>query len=432
MAADAITLYELTSRISQAVYRGPGTQNVWVTAELSDVSTKGGHTYMELIQKDDTGKQLAKIRAMIWRGDSYQITRFEQQTGQRFATGIKLMVKGSASVHPVFGLSLTITEIDPNYTMGDLYLRRKEIINRLKADGVFDDNRNLKWNELTLRVAIISAEQAAGYGDFMKHLTAAGNRYRFCVRLFQAVMQGERTVPTVLSAFNDIEDNIDAWDCVVVIRGGGATSDLAAFESYDLAYRIATFPIPVIVGIGHERDETVLDYVANQRVKTPTAAADLLLRHWEQHYQRLLDLSRELQAAVLDRVSAENIQLSYLDTNLRNLAVAATERADNRLTRNAMALESVNNRALLPARQRIAAMAEKLSLLSLNVIAKKSDALESKSKLLEVLSPQSVLKRGYTITMAGEKIIKSANDKLSPGTEIVTRFYDGTVESTIK
>lgn len=430
MEAETITLFELTNRIGQTIYRTPGTQNVWVTAELSDVSTKGGHTYMELIQKDDTGRQLAKIRAMIWRNDAYQITRFEASTGQKFATGIKLKVRASATMHPVFGLSLTISEIDPFFTMGDLYIRRQEIIRRLQADGVFDDNKKLSWHDLSLRVAVISAEQAAGYGDFMKHLTTAGQKFRFVAQLFPAVMQGERTVPTVLDALARIEDDGEQWDCVVVIRGGGASSDLASFENYDLAYRIATFHIPVIVGIGHERDETVLDYVANRRVKTPTAAADILLNHWTELYQKLLDFGRLLQSTVQERVGAENMQLSYFDSNLNNFSAAALERTGNRLLRSVMTLESVNNRSILPARQRLAAMADKLCLLSRSAVSTRRENLEAKKKLLDALSPEAVLKRGYTLTMTGGRILKSAKETLPHGTELITRFNDGEITST--
>lgn len=432
MEAETITLFELTNRIGQTIYRTPGTQNVWVTAELSDVSTKGGHTYMELIQKDDTGRQLAKIRAMIWRNDAYQITRFEASTGQKFATGIKLKVRASATMHPVFGLSLTISEIDPFFTMGDLYIRRQEIIRRLQADGVFDENKKLSWHDLSLRVAVISAEQAAGYGDFMKHLTTAGQKFRFVAQLFPAVMQGERTVPTVLDALARIEDDGEQWDCVVVIRGGGASSDLASFENYDLAYRIATFHIPVIVGIGHERDETVLDYVANRRVKTPTAAADILLNHWTELYQKLLDFSRLLQSTVQERVGAENMQLSYYDSNFNNFSAAALERTGNRLLRSVMTLESVNNRSILPARQRLAAMADKLCLLSRSAVSTRRENLEAKKKLLDALSPEAVLKRGYTLTMTGGRILKSAKETLPHGTELITRFNDGEITSTIQ
>lgn len=430
MQNETITLQTLNNRIGRAIAIDSGTQNVWVTAELSDVSVKNGHTYMELIEKDSRGMQVAKARAMIWRSSSHEIMRFQELTGQKFCSGIKLKVLASATMHPLFGLSLTITEIDPAFTMGDLLIKRREILERLKKEGVLEDNRNLTINALNLRIAVISAPEAAGYGDFCNHLSAAGIRYRYRHQLFPAVMQGEKTVTTVLAALEDIENCQSEWDCVVIIRGGGATSDLAAFESYELAYRIATFPIPVIVGIGHERDITVLDYVANTRVKTPTAAADFLIQSWDNELTVLQDLSRNLIDAVREKVGAENMQLSYFVNNLNIFPLNAIEKTAAKLDRNLMFLESQSSKIIAPQKMFLSVLRERVIEAVGNVTEREKVRIQNISNLLKVLSPASVLKRGYTMTVVDGKILKSAKEKLDTNTEITTIFHDGKIIST--
>lgn len=269
MANEALTLLELNKRISSLITVA-STQNVWVTAELSDVAVRGGHCYMELLQKDvERGTTLAKARAMIWSSLYPRIeAQFYAATGQRFGTGIKVMVQVSATMHPVYGISLVINAVNPEYTMGDLLRRRREMLERLKQEGILEMNRSLEWILVPQRIAVISAPGAAGYGDFVNQLYSNPAKLRFEVKLFPAVMQGERAPETIISALEQIAAQADEWDGVVIIRGGGATSDLVAFENYDLAVHVAQFPLPIIVGIGHERDVTILDYVANMRVKT--------------------------------------------------------------------------------------------------------------------------------------------------------------------
>lgn len=429
MQQETITLYELNSRIAQAILNNRGTQQVWITAELSDVSNKGGHTYMELIQKDERGTQVAKARAMIWRGSAGEIDNFEKITGQSFCSGIKLKVLASATMHPVFGLSLNITRIDPTFTMGDLLIRRREILERLKREGVLEDNKSLPWPVLPLRVAIVSAQGAAGYGDFMKHIQVSGARFRFSTYLFAATMQGENTIPTVLRALSEIEDHQDKWDCVVLIRGGGATSDLASFENYDLAYRIATFPLPVIVGIGHERDVTVLDYIANVRVKTPTAAADFLVQQCNDRLDSLNRYAQTLCDIARDRIHNEILQLSYLESNNINFARNVVSRAMARLERATLLLESVNSKSILPAKHKLEAFGDKLGILAKTAVERQKTDLKALEQLIEALSPQSVLKRGYSITRINGKIITSAECSPEPGTELTTTLYNGEIKS---
>lgn len=431
--SESISLYQLNRLMGNVILSTPGTQNVWVTAELSDVSTKGGHVYMELIEKDDRGSAIAKARAMIWQSTAYKILpKFETITGQRFVSGIKVMVKASASLHPLYGLSLNITDINPEFTMGDLLRRRNEILARLKNEGILDANKSLPWNVPSLRIAIISASTAAGYGDFSHHLATAGLRFRFTTRLFPAAMQGEKTVDSVLSAFDSIENHIEKWDVVVIIRGGGATSDLASFESYELAARIACFPIPVIVGIGHERDITVLDYVAKVRVKTPTAAADLLIQEVTAHLEDLREKITIMTDLVRERIKGDHLQLSHYSSSIPLIAENTLRKVSNNLQKMILFLESAATKRLLPANNHILNLAQQLKIYSENVLSRSKEYLSAKSAMLEVLSPQSTLKRGYSITTANGRTLKSVNQRLEPGTTITTILHDGKLESILQ
>ncbi|MDE5786107.1 MAG: exodeoxyribonuclease VII large subunit, partial [Duncaniella sp.] len=255
----SLTLEQFNNLIAEVVTSAPSLRSAWVTAETSDLR-RNGHCYLELIQKNPlTGDTIARARATIWRTTFQRIDAdFFLATGTRLDSGMKVMVKVTANYHPAYGLSLNITDIDPAYTMGDLMRLRREILARLTADGVINLNRELEWKIPSLRVAVISAEGAAGYGDFMRHLADNPRRLSFTTALFGAVMQGTQAPASIIAALDEIASEEERWDCVVIIRGGGATSDLASFENYELAANIAQFPLPVIVGIGHERDVTVL------------------------------------------------------------------------------------------------------------------------------------------------------------------------------
>ena len=428
MNQQVVSLYGLSRLVADLIGSHPGTQNVWVTAELSDVNRRG-HIYMELIEKNADGQAIAKARAVIWANAATQIIgKFERATGQRFESGIKLMVKASVSMHPLYGLSLVITDINPEFTMGDLMRRRREILLKLQAEGILEDNRKLAWREPSLRIAIVSAPGAAGYGDFVHQLYSAG--FRFTTRLFPAVMQGDRTVPTVLAALESVESEIGNWDGVVIIRGGGATSDLAAFESYDLAARVACFPLPVIVGIGHERDVTVLDYVANMRVKTPTAAAEWLIQQASGQLDKLKMLAQQLHVSVSDRVAGQREQLSYLHASLPLVATSYLTRKKTQLERALSSVGTLSARRIAPGLQHLSSLAQRVQMLSSSAISRQISLLESKNSLLEALSPQATLKRGYTITLVGGRSVKTSKG-LTAGTKITTCLHDGDVESVI-
>lgn len=429
---ESITLLQLNKRLASLI-TVPSTQDVWVTAELSDVAVRGGHCYMELLQKDpERGTTLARARGIIWASIYPRIdAEFHAATGQRFATGIKVMVRVSATMHPVYGISLVINAVNPEYTMGDLLRRRQEMLTRLQAEGILEMNRSLEWTDVPLRVAVISAPGAAGYGDFINQLYNNAQRLRFKTRLFPAVMQGERAPETVIAALDCIAGECDDWDCVVLIRGGGATSDLVAFEDYSLAANIAQFPLPVVIGIGHERDVTILDYVANMRVKTPTAAAEWLISRGTAALDRLRRIGADMLQTASDKLSGCQSQLAYYEGLLPVAPVSVCERASALLHTHLVTLASTGSRRITPEIARLTHRGETLGQSVRNRLERQSSRLDSLSALLDALSPQSTLRRGYSITRAGGKAVTSVS-QLSPGTTIETTLSDGTIISVTK
>ena len=427
-----MTLSEFNARIERQVNGVPGLQNQWVIAETSDLRlNRSGHCYTELIEKDDRGTTIAKIGAAIWAGTYRDLyNKFLRSTGQVLATGMKVMVKVTVNFHSLYGMKVVINDIDPNYTLGDMARQRQEIINRLTAEGIIDLNKELPWPEVPQRIAIISAEGAAGYGDFMNQLT--GNPYglQFYTCLFNAVMQGAQTVPTVMAAMDRINRHIDLFDCVVIIRGGGATSELNSFDNYDLASYVANFPIPVIVGIGHERDVTVLDYVAALRVKTPTAAAETLIQRGTTALAHLDELQDAVVTAVRDTVGQAREHLAFfttmipaaarhlIDTNrirlgnhAKNIPFAAQGLIVNQRTRLERAVERMGDavsRALQREQQRLVALGDKATL----------------------LSPVNTLQRGYSLVRLGDKCVTAA-DQLHSGDQITVQFATGTTDATV-
>ena len=427
-----MTLSEFNARIERQVNGVPGLQNQWVIAETSDLRlNRSGHCYTELIEKDDRGITIAKIGAAIWAGTYRDLyNKFLRSTGQVLATGMKVMVKVTVNFHSLYGMKVVINDIDPNYTLGDMARQRQEIINRLTAEGIIDLNKELPWPEVPQRIAIISAEGAAGYGDVMNQLT--GNPYglQFYTCLFNAVMQGAQTVPTVMAAMDRINRHIDLFDCVVIIRGGGATSELNSFDNYDLASYVANFPIPVIVGIGHERDVTVLDYVAALRVKTPTAAAETLIQRGTTALAHLDELQDAVVTAVRDTVGQAREHLAFfttmipaaarhlidtnrirLDNHARNIPFAAQGLIVNQRTRLERAVERMGDavsRALQREQQRLVALGDKATL----------------------LSPVNTLQRGYSLVRLGDKCVTAA-DQLHSGDQITVQFATGTTDATI-
>ena len=283
----------------------------WIVAEVSEMRVAAnGHCYLEFVEKDASGtKFIAKARANIWRS-TYDLLApwFEQSTGHRLQAGLKVLVRVTATFHEVYGFSLNVIDIDPNYTLGDMERRRREILAQLREDGVLTLNKELELLRLTKRIAVISAATAAGYGDFCRQLEQSG--FLFTTKLFPAAMQGEKVEESVINALDTVANEQADWDAVVIIRGGGAVSELSCFDSYLLAANVAQFPLPVLTGIGHERDDTVTDCVAHCKFKTPTAVAAFLIERRKDEWDLFSELSERLQEAVELAIGKTSLKLA--------------------------------------------------------------------------------------------------------------------------
>ncbi len=431
---DSLTLRQLQQRV-QAHLLANDLRDVWVTAELSDVRVSGGHCYMELLEKDANGKIVAKARAAAWANVYRSIAHnFMAVTGQQFATGLKVMLRISVSYHEVFGMTMVVNDVNPEFTMGDLLRRRRESIMRLQREGILELNRKLTFPTPTLRIAVISARTAAGFGDFANQLFNNPSRLAFKVSLFQARLQGEQTSQSILAALERIASAREQWDCVVIIRGGGASSDLIAFEDYDLAAAIARFPLPVIIGIGHERDITLLDYVANMRVKTPTAAAEWLITEGEKQLDALRRIALMMGRTASDRLAGSAAQLSMLSTRLRLLPLQAMERSRAALTTCTLSLAGLSASRIAPAAARLDTISENIRREAATIIRRQSERLESFASLIDAFSPMATLRRGYTITRLTDsgKTLRSVADA-TEGALLTTTLPDGRIISaTVK
>lgn len=412
MTPTAITLLQLNERVTATLAATPSLTGVWVTAETSDVRSSGGHCYMELIDKDPaTGRARARLRATIWAARFARLNEvFRTATGSGITSDIKVMVCLSVSFHPIYGLSANITDIDPTYTVGDLLRRRREMIERLTAEGIIEQNRRLQWPAVPARIAVISARTAAGYGDFINQLYSNRYNLRFTTRLFPALMQGDGAPRSIVTALEAIAaDSVD-YDCVVIIRGGGATGDLAAFDDYVLAANIALFPLPVVIGIGHERDITLLDYVANMRVKTPTAAAEWLIGRGADALARLQTIATDIVGAATAAVGSAHRRLDFIAGQLPALTTGIIEKG--RLRTGQQVADSIVQSVT-------------------NILARQGDRLKALGTLLDTLSPQATLRRGFSITrLDGHAVADPA--QIPDGAVITTTLAQGTITSTVK
>ena len=407
-------------------------RNQWVIAETSDLRlNRSGHCYTELLEKDAKNETVAKIGAVIWGGNySTLYHKFLNATGQVLSTGMKVMVNVSVSYHHLFGLKLVINDIDPSYTMGDMARQRQEILNRLAKEGIIDMNKQLPWPEVPQRIAIISAEGAAGYGDFMNQLQ--GNPYglQFYTCLFHAVMQGTQTVPTVLAALDRINRHLDLFDCVVIIRGGGATSELNSFDNYDLAANVAQFPLPVIVGIGHERDVTVLDDVAALRVKTPTAAAEWLIQRGTDALSHLNELQDAVTTAVRETVGQAREHLAYFTSLIPATARSIIDTNRVRLDNHARNIPFAANNLIVNQRTRLERAMERMADAVNAAMQREQQRLHALGEKATLLSPVNTLQRGYSLVRVGDKCVTAAN-QLQPGDSVSIQFATGTADATV-
>ena len=428
-----LSLYELNSLVRDVISMSLP-DSYWVEAELSEAREGyGGHCYMELIEKDEhSNTPIAKAHASCWRNRWMLLKpQFERVTGQRIHAGMKVLLKVHAQFHENYGFSWIVDDIDPTYTMGDMARKRMEIIQTLKEEGVFDLQKELKLPMFCQRIAVISSATAAGYGDFCNQLADNGYGLQFSTALFAATMQGEGVEQSVISALNRINEEWENWDCVVIIRGGGATSDLSGFDTLALAENVANFPLPIITGIGHERDESVLDMISFQRVKTPTAAAAFLVDHLTEVYARVEDAQEAIVNYVKRRLQVERMKFERLSTQIPTLFSLVKVRQSNRL-------DQLLNRLKVKAERIPADGLHRLEMLDARLKEPVARKLERELHRIDMLSqraiaqdPERLLSRGYSITLKDGKSIKDAS-QLKAGDEIETRFAKGVAKAVVK
>ena len=422
-----MTLYELNSLVRETIEEELH-QEYWVEAELSEVREVRGHCYMQLVQYDrseEGGKRkryentpIAQASAKCWQS-SWQLLRpyFEKETGQRLHAGMKVLLQVYAQFHETYGFSWIVTDIDPTYTMGDMARKRQEIIRVLKDEGVFDLQKELPLPLFCQRIAVISSANAAGYGDFVNQLENNEYGFQFHTRLFPAVMQGEDVEKSVIAALEQIfrgsggteaRGNENAFDCVVIIRGGGATADLSGFDTLALAENVANFPLPIITGIGHERDESILDMVSHTRVKTPTAAAAFLIDHLKEVLEVLIDAQERITRYAQQKLSTLDAQLSVVAEAIPRLFSVVKTRQDARLD----------------------SMQEKMTMLIERRLETEQHRIQLVSEKVKSLDPTLLLRRGYSITLHNGKVVKDVS-VLNTGDELETRLAHGSVRSKV-
>ena len=380
------SLLELCSCIDEALSMELN-DTYWVRAEIASL-TERGHCYMELVEKAKNNAIAAKLRATCWQHVYHLLSAyFANETGQTLAVGMQVLLQVEVSFHAVYGLSLNVVGIDPTFTLGDLAHQRQLTIQRLQEDGVMDLQRSLPLPLLPRRVAVISAADAAGYGDFCHQLQSNSGGFRFHTQLFPAVMQGEQSPASIIAALQQIAATTDLYDLVVIVRGGGATTDLRNFDDYSLAFHCANFPLPIIAGIGHTRDVSVVDMVVHTSVKTPTAAAEWLIAAMQAQADRLGELQLRLQRVVQMAVRKQHSKLDALWQSLR----FATQRRLHR----------------------------------------QRTQLEFWEKTIALHSPERIYRMGYSLTTVNGKIVKSIND-VKTGDQLLTHTADGTITSEVK
>ncbi len=429
----SLSLLELNGLIRQILKQTFQT-TYWVQAELSDVRpTSTGHCYLELIQKDTAGKGLiARARAIIWNRTWMGLCPyFEQSTGQTFTSGIKVLVEVAVEFNELYGYSLIIQNVDPNYTLGDIARRRREILQQLEREGVLTLNKELPLPDMLQRIAVISSATAAGYEDFCRQLEENPYGLIFYPHLFPALMQGEQTEESILHALDRIAANFEHFDAVVIIRGGGATSDLTAFDTYLLAASCAQFPLPIFTGIGHERDDTVLDQVAHTRVKTPTAAAQFLIAHQYAHSLHLQEIHQRLEGYTLRLLHESN-------ENFRRLSDRVIQRVPQQLLQEQQRLLKTQQRMIQYAANKLSEedhrlrSIEKTLFHTANVFTTShTHRLQLIDQRLKALDPEVLLRRGYSITLKDGHIVTKATE-LSVGDTLLTCMQDGKIESTVR
>lgn len=404
-----LSLFQLNCRVQDAIEM-EFDEPIWLQAELSSVNVRGPHCYLDFVQKAVNGNTvMATAKGHIW-GNKRQLifSYFEKETGRPLSAGMQVMVQVEVRFDPNYGYSLNVIDINPAFTMGEIALRRQEIIRQLTEEGILEMNKELPLPRLLKRIAVISSEGAAGWGDFRNQLLANSYGLAFDVKLFPAIMQGEQVERTIISALNQIALEYDKWDAVVIIRGGGAVADLTGFDTLALAENVAQFPLPIITGIGHERDDTVIDLVSHTRVKTPTAAAGFIIEHQLDELALIDSIRKQLQERTKAALYAEHLKLKQITINLPNVCRTYQMGQVHKI-------ELLTNQIKQSVGQ---------------YFQKQNHRLELVRTQIEAANPERLFRLGYSVARINGKAIKDASE-LAPGDVVTISFSKGNAEATI-
>lgn len=455
MSEQTISLSELNDSIKNLV-EGTFDSPLWVMAEIAEMKVAvNGHCYLDLLERNErSGKDLARVRATIWR-NTFPLLKayFEETTGQILSAGLKVMLLVEVRFHSLYGYSLNVVDINPGFTLGEMALLREKILRELEDEGILELNKRLDFPLLPQRIAVISSEGAAGYEDFLNELMGNSWHYHFQVKLFPAIMQGGQTEASVVEALERIFESVDDFDVVVIIRGGGAKLDLSAFDNKLIAEHVAQFPLPVLVGIGHTKDQTVLDIVANQSLKTPTAVADFLLQKIKEQDDLLDEFQTVLQTVVNDIVMQEKDSLQALHFSFRNVVDYRIQQEKTRVSQFQIDIHRQCGYLLEMENQQLSYLPEKIQLLihsvfyqkersfehyfnrikrgGLMIIRQQKRQMDNFSEKVKLLQPETLLKRGYhLISDKTGKIIKEIED-VSVNDTVKIHFNKGIAFSKI-
>lgn len=452
---NSITLYELNSSIKQTL-KDRFADELWITAEITEIlNNSSGHCYLQLADKKEPDDSIvATARGTIW-SFTYRMLKpyFETTTGRSLAKGMKVLLKVEVVFHEVYGYSLNIKDIDPTFTIGDLERKKREIIEQLQKEGIIDMNKELEFPVLPKNIAVISSPTAAGLGDFMNHLQTNPYGYKFHIKLFPAVMQGEKTTDSVIAALDRIYEYESLFDVVVIIRGGGSQADLGSFDTYDMAANIAQFPLPVISGIGHERDETIVDRVAHLRVKTPTAAAAFLIETFHEQEEAAEELKNDFIAGVKKLINEQRTRQLLCLSGFKQSVQALLNNRDTRLKLLSQRIEHcselfissrmtgfdniksrLDNRLMSLFEKQSVALGNAVRLMeqrTKNIVLAHQYRLELAETKMKYVDPGNVLERGYSITRLNGKAVKD-KAALKPGDLLETEVAHGTIYSEVK
>jgi len=411
MQEKSYSLSELTRHISRVFQQNFDTP-YWIRAEISEIrENPSGHCYLELIEKDkNTDSIIARMRANVW-ATTYRFVKscFTDATGQQLKAGMNILVAVVPEFHDVFSISLNIKDIDPSFTLGEMAQRRNEIIRKLETDGIMEMNKSLDFPVLPRKIAVISSATAAGYDDFCNQLRNNSGGYKFYPVLFQAIMQGDQAEASIIGALERIFEHAEMFDVVVIIRGGGATADLSCFDTYELSYICAQFPLPVLTGIGHQRDNTILDMVAHLSLKTPTAVAGHLIECMEDADAQLTDIQQGI-TDYLTNISETGKQ--YLENYRWKIKSVLDQQKTTKITR----IERISAGLKSAVRLNLMHQQNKINLME---------------KSIEQHSPAFLLKFGYTITTINGKKITGI-EQVKKGDEIHTYTADGSIVSVVE